>query len=35
MAEFDGRVDMAEWIKEADGNLYKSKDSGRNKVTWK
>jgi len=35
MSEYDGKLDMANWIKEADENLYKSKDSGRNQVTWK
>jgi len=35
MSEFDEKIDMTEWIKKADDNLYKSKDLGRNRVTWK
>ncbi len=35
MKEYSKEIEMTEWVKKADENLYKSKNSGRNKVTWK
>ncbi|MBN2260401.1 MAG: GGDEF domain-containing protein [Clostridiales bacterium] len=34
MKEFANEQEMTEWVKKADENLYKSKENGRNKVTW-
>lgn len=34
MKEYDEEIEMTDWIKKTDKNLYKSKNSGRNKVTW-
>ena len=34
MKDYGGEKEITEWIKKADKNLYISKNSGRNKVTW-